>query len=61
VTVHVEWETDEQRLEQCGHEGTTEPVGGMTSVSVCSACGKTWPTRLGAGAPTARIASKCLD
>ena len=50
MAVTVEWETDDQRMETCDHDGTTEPLGGMTSVSVCTACGKTWPARLGAGA-----------
>jgi hypothetical protein len=45
VTVTVEWETDEQRMERCDHDGTTEPLGGMTTVSVCVERGKTWPTR----------------
>jgi hypothetical protein len=57
VTVRVEWETDEQRLERCEYEGTTEPLGGE-AISVCTACGKTWPTRFGAGAPTVRIVAK---
>jgi hypothetical protein len=33
------------------HDGTTAPPSGMTSISVCSACGP-WPTRLGIGATT---------
>jgi hypothetical protein len=58
VTVHVEWETAEQRMERCDHEGTTEPLSGLGSISSCSVCGKTWPARFGAGAPTVRIVSK---
>jgi hypothetical protein len=54
----VEWETDERRMERCDREGTTEPVEDMPTISACSACGKTWPTRFGAGAPTVRIVSK---
>jgi hypothetical protein len=57
VTVTVEWETAEQRAERCDHDGTTEPLAGMSSISVCTACGKTWPTSFGAGAPTVRIVS----
>jgi hypothetical protein len=30
----------------------------LASVSVCSACGQTWPSRFGAGAPTVRIVLK---
>jgi hypothetical protein len=30
----------------------------MASVSVCTACDKTWPSRFGAGAPTVQIVSK---
>jgi hypothetical protein len=58
MTWRVEWETAEQRVERCDHEGTTEPVDGMRSISACSACGKTWPTAFGVGAPTVRIVSK---
>jgi hypothetical protein len=42
-------------MERCDHEGTTEPLGGLRSVSRCSECNKTWPTNFGAGAPTFRI------
>ena len=56
--MQVEWETDERRMERCDHEGTTEPVDGIPTISACSACGKTWPARFGAGAPTVRIVSK---
>jgi hypothetical protein len=45
-------------MEWCDHEGTTEPLGGLTSVSTCTACGATWPTRFGAGAETVRIVAK---
>jgi hypothetical protein len=58
LTIHIESETDEHRIERCDHDGTTEPLAGLSSVSVCSACGKTWPTRFGAGAETVRIVSK---
>jgi hypothetical protein len=58
VTIHIESETDEHRIERCDHEGTTEPLGGLTSVSVCSECGATWPTRFGIGAATACVVSK---
>ena len=54
----VEWETDEQRMERCDHEGTSEPLQDAPSVTACSACGKTWPTRFGTGAPTVRRVSK---
>ena len=52
MAVTVEWESDEQRMERCDHEGTTEPLGEVTSISRCTECGKTWPTRLGKGAAT---------
>jgi len=58
VTIKIEWETDEQRIERCDHDGTTEPLNGLASISRCSVCEKTWPTRFGAGAPTVRIVSK---
>jgi len=58
VTLKVEWETDDQRMERCDHDGTTEPLNGSASVSVCSVCGSTWPARFGAGAATVRIVSK---
>jgi hypothetical protein len=56
----IEWETNEQRIERCDHEGTTEPLAGLASVSTCSACA-TWPTRFGRGAPTVRIVAKCEE
>jgi hypothetical protein len=59
MAVTVEWESDEQRMERCDHEGTTEPLAGG-AVSVCVECGKTWPARFGAGAPTVRIVSKLV-
>jgi hypothetical protein len=58
VAITIEWETDEQWMERCDHEGTTDPLGRQTTVSVCSECGKAWPTRLGAGVPTVRLVSK---
>jgi len=58
MTIYVEHETETQRIERCDHEGTTEPLNGLTSVSACTACGKTWPTRFGAGAATIRIVAK---
>jgi hypothetical protein len=42
-------------------DGTTEPLSGMTSLSVSSACGQTLPTRLGVGAATVRVASEKSD
>jgi hypothetical protein len=42
-------------VEVCDHKGTTDA---STAVSVCSECGKTWPTRFGAGAATVRVISK---
>jgi hypothetical protein len=45
----TESENDRQRVERCDHAGTTEPLNGLTSVSVCKTCGKTWPTRFGVG------------
>jgi hypothetical protein len=56
MAVTVEWESDEQRMECCDHEGTTEPLA-SGSISVCVECGKTWPARFGKGAATVRIVS----
>jgi hypothetical protein len=28
VGITIEWETDEQQMERCDHEGTTEPLEG---------------------------------
>ena len=58
MTVTVEWETATQRMERCDHEGATEPLDGSKAISVCTECGKTWPSRFGAGAATVRIVEK---
>ena len=58
MTIHIERETDTDRIERCDHEGTTEPLGGLASVSVCIACNATWPTRFGVGAATVRVVVK---
>jgi hypothetical protein len=58
VTVIVQWETAGSRMQRCDHDGTTEPLDGLESVSSCSDCGKTWPSSFGAGTPTVRIVSK---
>lgn len=58
MTIEVEWETDGQRMERCDHEGTTESLDGSSSISHCSVCGKSWPTKFGVGAPTVRIVDK---
>lgn len=58
MAIEIEWETDEQRLERCDQEETTEPLDGSASISHCSACGKSWPTKFGAGAATVRIVDK---
>ena len=58
MTVHIEWETAEERMERCDHDGTSAPLEDAPSVTACSACGKTWPTRFGAGAATVRLVSK---
>jgi hypothetical protein len=59
VTLKVEWETDDQRMERCDHDGTTEPLNGLVSVMTCTECGQTWPARLGArlgvGAATVQL------
>ena len=46
------------KMERCDHEGTTEPLGGSAAISFCTECGKTWPSRFGAGAPTVRVIAK---
>jgi hypothetical protein len=51
----IDRETATQRMERCDHEGTTELLSGTSSISHCTACGKNWPARFGAGAPTVRI------
>jgi hypothetical protein len=58
MTITIESETETERIERCDHEGTTEPLGGLASVSTCSECGKPWPTKFGRGAATVRIVSK---
>jgi hypothetical protein len=45
----------------CDREGTTEPLNGMTTLSSCTARGKTWPARFGAGAPNVRMVEKHSD
>lgn len=52
MTINVDRETDTQRIGRCDHDGTTELLDGLTPISHCAACGKTWPSRFGAGAPT---------
>ena len=56
--VHIEQTKDGQRIETCDHDGTTEPLNGLVSISSCTACGKTWPARFGAGAPTVQIVAE---
>jgi hypothetical protein len=58
VAIEIEWESDAQRMERCDHEGTTELLSGMASISHCTACGKNWAARFGAGAPTVPIVAK---
>jgi hypothetical protein len=41
LTIRIESDTDVQQIERCDHDGTTEPLGGLASGSVCTACGKT--------------------
>ena len=48
---------DEHRPHRMTHDPGLRPAR-LESVSFCSACGKTWPTRFGAGAETVRIVSK---
>jgi hypothetical protein len=54
----LESETGAQWIERCDSDGTTEPLNGLASVSTCTACGTTWPTRFGVGAATVRILAK---
>jgi hypothetical protein len=61
MTWLVESETAEQRVESCDHEGTTEALNGSASISVCTECGKTWPTAFRVGAPTVRVIEKQSD
>ena len=58
MTIHVESETDEQRIERCDHEGTPEALDGVASIASCTAYGKAWPARFGKGAATVRVVSK---
>jgi hypothetical protein len=32
MTIHVERETDTERIERCDHDGTTEPLAGLSTV-----------------------------
>ncbi len=41
--------------------GTSQSLKDATSISTCTACGKTWPSRFGAGAATVRVVSKRDD
>ena len=61
MTIHIERETTTERIERCDHDGTTEPLNGLSTASTCTVCGKTWPTRFGAGAATVRIVAKGGD
>ena len=61
MTIHIERETSTERIERCDHEGTTEPLNGLSSVSVCSACGKTSSRQFGVDAPTVRVIAKTYD
>ena len=61
MTLTVEWERDDRAMVRCDHAGTTEPLDGSDTISVCTECAKTWPTRLGAGAATVRVVSKDDD
>ena len=56
MAVHVEWESESQRMAR-DHQDTTKPLAGG-AISVCTECGKTWPARFGKGAATVRIVSK---
>jgi hypothetical protein len=42
------------------HEGTSAPLKDVPSVTTCSACGKTWPTRFGVVAPRIWVVSKAV-
>jgi hypothetical protein len=54
----VIWETEAERMESCDHAGTTQGLEGSEAISHCTACGKTWPAKFGAGAATVRILAK---
>jgi hypothetical protein len=58
MTIHVGRETETERIESWDHATTTEPLGGLASISTCTACGKAWPARFGAGSGTVRIVPK---
>jgi len=40
VTVHVDWETPEQRMERCDHEGTSEPLAEPPSITPARSAGR---------------------
>jgi hypothetical protein len=58
LTIHIENETPTERIERCDHEGTTEPLGGLSSLSTCTECGHVWPSRFGAAGPVTRFVVK---
>lgn len=58
MTVRVDSETTTQRVERCDQEGTTEALDGSSAISFCTECGKTWPSRMSAGALTVRVVVK---
>jgi hypothetical protein len=58
LAVYIEREDNSAVVEVCDHDETTEPLDGLAAISRCTACGKTWPTWFGSGAPTVRIVPK---
>jgi hypothetical protein len=58
VSLTVIWETEAERMESCDHESTTEPLEDSAAISICTECGKTWPTKFGPGVATVRVVAK---
>jgi len=59
LTIHVERETDSERIERCDHDGTTEPLNGLSSgLAALFFSRHPWPpARAAAGAPIVQQAA----